>query len=521
MMLDSKYAIETENPFVLLSGDGMARDQFQTVKRKRNNTDQKEELVVSQFMNSSSDEKMKIMFDELRIIRGGQEQMNRNMVNFQQNYKMVNDKLCEIIEVTNKNTNMMKTLAYKSIDLEARSRRNNLVFWGLLENYKENCYHIIRDFIQRHLDLDARKMYLARAHRLGPRKIGLRNPKRPIIVNFRDSCDTDMIMSRANMLRNTPFSVSYDLPKEINEARKKLWDELRSIKESKPRANFQILYPAKLIVDGKLVRDEFPDWHDVLHRSRTSDFVHIDNSVSYEQPQNTAELPTRDRVMFTNTSTCTTVNGNSSGTRDELNIHTGRGKVTEAINSPQLLNTESTQGWGLMDDDEPWDTQSTDTQTTSVHKPMSTEISSDLSSGTPAPEIIHAAADVHADQNTQKPQPLLQPLSQGFSYRPYDIDNTISQNSSEQSQQNNPAERLSRQKVRAERRKQSISNTRSLSKHDSRDRPKTGIPVQAKNRLGKTATSETLSKQRSVSTDSFQHVGLADASNVNTYSDQN
>ena len=35
-----------------------------------------------------------------------------------------------------------------------------------------------------HFEQDsADKMYLARAHRLGPRKIGNRNPRRTIIVN--------------------------------------------------------------------------------------------------------------------------------------------------------------------------------------------------------------------------------------------------------------------------------------------------------------------------------------------------
>ena len=88
-------------------------------------------------------------------------------------------------------------------------------------------------------------MYLARVHRLGPRKIGQRDPRRPVIVNFRDYCDTDLIMSKAHLLKHTPFSIGYDLPKEINVARKKLWDEVRSIKAKNPKVKFQILYPAK------------------------------------------------------------------------------------------------------------------------------------------------------------------------------------------------------------------------------------------------------------------------------------
>ena len=138
-MSDLRYMVSTENSFVPLSDEEMARDEFQTVKRKRNNTDQGGERV-SQFMNSSSEDKLNSICNELRIIRGSQEQMNRNMLSFQQSFRLVNNKSCEVIEVTNKNTNVLKTLAYKSIDLEARSRRNNLVFWGLIENYNENCF---------------------------------------------------------------------------------------------------------------------------------------------------------------------------------------------------------------------------------------------------------------------------------------------------------------------------------------------------------------------------------------------
>ena len=138
---------------------------------------------------------------------------------------------------------------------------------------------MIRQFIKNELDLDSDKMYLARAHRLGPVKrfAGIR--KRPIIVNFRDYCDTQYIMSNAHLLRGTPFSVDHDLPKEISAARKLLWDEIKSIKRSKPSAKCQIIYPAKLSVDGKIVRDEFPGWSEALRGSRLGDFSHIEETV--------------------------------------------------------------------------------------------------------------------------------------------------------------------------------------------------------------------------------------------------
>ena len=78
--------MSTENPFVLLSDEAMARENFQTVKRKRNNTDQGE-VQVSQFINSSTDDKLNFICNELRVIRSGQEQINRNMLTFQQSFR--------------------------------------------------------------------------------------------------------------------------------------------------------------------------------------------------------------------------------------------------------------------------------------------------------------------------------------------------------------------------------------------------------------------------------------------------
>ena len=353
MMADWGYTVSTENSFGSLGNDEMAREQFQTMnKRKRNNTEQSGDRI-NMFMQGSPDDKLCFIYDELCSIKGMQEQMNRGMLDFRKEFRYVNEKLGQVIQVTNKNTNMLKTLAYKSIDQEARSRRNNLVFWGISENYGENCFQIIRDFIRQHLDLDAGKMYLARAHRLGPRKVGSRNPHRPIIVNFRDFCDTDMVMNRAHMLKNSPFSVGYDLPKEINEARKRLWDELKSIKTTNPRARFQILYPAKLIVEGRLVRDEFPDRIEIIQGSRLGDFSHINNNFSFDQPNGhlTGPVSTNNSVAQLNTrgQACDNlcINTVVRNTMNEHSIVSARDNFT--IPSTGLVNMEHSQTYSDCD----------------------------------------------------------------------------------------------------------------------------------------------------------------------------
>lgn len=82
-----------------------------------------------------------------------------------------------------------------------------------------------------------------------------------------------------------------------------MWAELKAVKARNPRVKFQIVYPAKLVIDGKVVRDEFPDWNDVMKGSRVADFAHIDKRFCFDQPnmqQRVNGSETRDNVMSMN-----------------------------------------------------------------------------------------------------------------------------------------------------------------------------------------------------------------------------
>ena len=122
-MADSVYSVSTDNSYAALCEDNMARET-QMNKRKRKNTEQSD-LQISEFMNSSTTDKLNLIFHELRYIRGNQEQTNNGMLNFQESFLHMHQKLEQVVQVTNRNTNLLKTLAYKSIDQEAGSRRSD------------------------------------------------------------------------------------------------------------------------------------------------------------------------------------------------------------------------------------------------------------------------------------------------------------------------------------------------------------------------------------------------------------
>ena len=151
----------------------------------------------------------------------------------------------------------VRELEWKSIDQEARSRRNNLLFFGIQENEDENCSALIGDLIKHELKLGQREIPLQRAHRLGPRRanntVGQgRSRPRPIIVAFLDHRDREAVRSARFDLR-PPHSIAEDFPVQIRRARETLLPELREIKNTGKRAT--IAYPARLIVEGKVVRE--------------------------------------------------------------------------------------------------------------------------------------------------------------------------------------------------------------------------------------------------------------------------
>ena len=154
-----------------------------------------------------------------------------------------------------------KRSAEKLVDLEARSRRNNLIFHGIPEtgDPNEDCHDKILSFIQDHLKCDSRHVAIQRAHRLGaPRRSGgttfvgsKANAPRPIIASFVDFKQKELIRGKRHSLK-APYGLSEDLPLEIRNARKSLADAMKKYREEGKRAT--ILYPCRLLVEGQIVK---------------------------------------------------------------------------------------------------------------------------------------------------------------------------------------------------------------------------------------------------------------------------
>ena len=161
------------------------------------------------------------------------------------------------------------SMELRIVDLEARSRRNNLIFTNIPEPDSETdreCLQRLREFLKDQLKLPSNEgedFVFQRVHRLGRKRTGVapngeRWRPRPIIAGFRDFCDRETVLGNAKRLKGTAFGIQQDFPAEIRTARGELWDDYRRARAAQKRAI--IAYPAKLVVDGVVERDMFPGW---------------------------------------------------------------------------------------------------------------------------------------------------------------------------------------------------------------------------------------------------------------------
>ena len=247
-------------------------------------------LSLSEFKDMNTDDKLESIFTCLQSMK----------VSSECRLDKVEQSVHGLQNQQSATVDQLKLLQYKSIDIEARSRRNNLLFRGIPEVNGEDTMQVIQAFLADNLELDPDEICIQRAHRIGriqtrkPHYHGQTTKHRPLIIALRDSQDVELIIGNASKLRGTGFGINRDLPKEILDARKPLWSKMKSIKEQDTEAKVNIVFPAKLIKNGRVIADQFPDWNTVMKKSRVNPKLFINDI----QPGASSEQPPRENQTW-------------------------------------------------------------------------------------------------------------------------------------------------------------------------------------------------------------------------------
>ncbi|XP_077506914.1 uncharacterized protein LOC144116110 [Amblyomma americanum] len=124
---------------------------------------------------------------------------------------------------TARTTHQLSEIDTRLDDLENRSRRNNLVFYGLPDPNEKESYDQSEKIIIQHcldsLNLVIDPKDIERAHRLGRHSI---DRHRPIIVKLSAFKTKGVILSNGPKLKNTDFSIGEDFSRPVRNARKHL-----------------------------------------------------------------------------------------------------------------------------------------------------------------------------------------------------------------------------------------------------------------------------------------------------------
>ncbi|XP_077486842.1 uncharacterized protein LOC144098218 [Amblyomma americanum] len=141
----------------------------------------------------------------------------------------------------------VSSLLNKVDELENRSRRNNLIIYGVKEESTETFDDLIKKikesvFLEK---LDLTISGIERCHRLGKKKDG----DRPVIVKFLDYREKVSIMKACPKLKGSEISISEDFSLGVRQIRQKLWES--SAEERSNGAKVKLFFD-KLSVNGTL-----------------------------------------------------------------------------------------------------------------------------------------------------------------------------------------------------------------------------------------------------------------------------
>lgn len=164
--------------------------------------------------------------------------------------KSLNEK-CEILRSSNKHCeSKIKTMNDKMLDLEDRSMRENLMFYGIQESEPEDCEAVVKKFCEDRLMMqDASGLVFDRVHRLGGPNS--RKP-RPVVAKFhyykqREQVRQKSFDMRAD-LKQTNHGVGIQWPKQVLEARKSLYPIMQ---REKAKGSTVRMVRDKLFINGQ------------------------------------------------------------------------------------------------------------------------------------------------------------------------------------------------------------------------------------------------------------------------------
>ena len=157
---------------------------------------------------------------------------------------------------------MVQDLKEESITMKARSMKDNIVFYNIIEysgQGPEDCVSLLHGFLNTEMNIPdhiMKEVSFHNAHHLGGRQHGR---SRPIVARCANPYVKQIIFNHARNLAGSPFGVSDQIPPEVSERRSKLMPKYREAKiaRQKPKWSGDTLYVNGTAYKPPIDQDDF------------------------------------------------------------------------------------------------------------------------------------------------------------------------------------------------------------------------------------------------------------------------
>ncbi|XP_070378419.1 uncharacterized protein [Dermacentor albipictus] len=203
---------------------------------------------------------LKELLDGQQAIKTDLAALSERIKEVEKTVRAVRDQAKVIAELTKTNKTLnasVKTLHDRLVSLEDRSRRNNLMVFGIPEGEKETTEElstkVLTDLFDKQLNVSLHTV--ERIHRIGKRQS---KQPRPVILKLYDSREKLKVYKNCKKLKGTGISIADDYSKETVTKRKLLWNSAQD--ERKQGKRVRLDYD-KMFIDGDMY-----SWDDEKNR---------------------------------------------------------------------------------------------------------------------------------------------------------------------------------------------------------------------------------------------------------------
>ncbi|XP_077536026.1 uncharacterized protein LOC144148352 [Haemaphysalis longicornis] len=199
-------------------------------------------------------EQLKRIAGDIKEIKAGKAETNEKQSAIDKKLEKIASLEDKVTDCVNRIADLecsMAVMAKKLDDLENRSRRSNLIVYGVSEQEHESPEQLETAVVKEVFNdvLDVSISGVERIHRLGRAKQGDEPKPRPVILKLVDYRDKANILKNCSKSKGSSISVSEDFSQPVREIRRKLWAHT---KENRDRKEKVYLVYDKVKVEGQL-----------------------------------------------------------------------------------------------------------------------------------------------------------------------------------------------------------------------------------------------------------------------------